>query len=345
MLDAERAKTAALAKLDRGGDPFPSDLAFGHFAEKWLEGAAARIRPRTIAGYRGLLERDVLPALRDVRLDQLKPAHVRAVLDAMTSRGLSPSTVRQAKAVMGTILRQAVEDGLTDVNPVRSVRAPKIERPELDPPDAAALGRLVSVARGTAWDVPMLLSVATGARRGEVLAVRWQDVDLARREVRIRRSLQWIASGTGRRLEAVGVKTAQSRRTISLPGFAVERLRAHRREQAERYLLLGPAREQDDSIGDLVCDRGDGRPCDPDAYTTSFKAIAKRAGLSSSVRLHDVRHGVASTLAAAGTPLVTVAAVLGHASTVFTSTTYQHSFRSMTDAAAEALDAAIGAGS
>lgn len=343
---ANAAMTEALGKLDKGADPFGSSLRFGEYAATWRESAPARIGPRTLTAYVGLLERDLLPHLRDIRLRSLKPAHIREALDAMTARGLAAATVRQAKAVASTILQQAVEDGLMDLNPCRSVRAPKIVREEIKPPDAMALGRLMSAARDTQWEIPMLLSVSTGARRGEVLALEWSDVDLSRREVRISRSLQWISGDDGRRhLRVLGVKTERSDRTISLPAFAVSRLKQHRREQAERYLLLGEGRVREEGLADLICDRGDGRACDPDGFTTGFKKIAQRAGQPSSTRLHDVRHGVASVLAAKGTPVSTVSTVLGHASTVFTSSRYQHAFGSTVKQAADDLDAAIGDGS
>jgi integrase len=185
-------------------------------------------------------------------------------------------------------MRQAVAWGLVTTNPAQAVRPPKPDRPRLEVPTAEQLLQLVGAAEGTSWEIPLLLAATTGARRGEVLAVRWADVDLDAGRLRITRALQRV----GAELVVVDPKTPRARRQISLPTFALERLRRHRREQAERRLLVGPGWAD----LDLICDRGDGRPLQPDSWTGAFKRIAASAGLPAAMRLHDVRHGYATAL-------------------------------------------------
>lgn len=213
------------------------------------------------------------------------------------------------------------------------VRPPKPERPRLQVPAAEQLLRLVKAAEGTYWEIPLLLAATTGARRGEVLAVRWSDLDLEAGRLRITQTLQRI----GAELVFVDPKTPRARRQISLPAFAVERLRRHRREQAERRLLVGPGWAD----RDLVCERGDGRPLQPDSWTGAFKRIAAAAGLPGGMRLHDVRHGYATALLAQGVHPAIASAALGHATPGFTMSVYQHVLDEMTDQAAAAIDAAF----
>src|SRR5262249_26669151 len=183
-------------------------------------------------------------------------------------------------------------------------------------PNAHQLVRLIDAARDTKWEVPVLLSATTGARRGEVLALRWQNVDLERGRVGVRDALQRPPGGE---LRFVPPKTARAVRDSPLAAVAIERLRVHRVEQNRRRLALGLGWNDHD----LVSEAGDGSPLDPDNYTYGFSRIAIRAGLPG-VRLHDLRHGVATALANSGTPGVVTSKMLGHASVAFTLATYTH---------------------
>lgn len=151
----------------------------------------------------------------------------------------------------------------------------------------------------------MLLSIATGARRSEILGLSWEDVDPGSGILHIRRSVQRLPNpdpvGT---ITFTPLKTKRARRSIQLPRFAVERIRSHRREQLERRTLLGtqwcdPVDDEDAPVA-LVCERGDGGFLDPDSFTHAFKRFGRSAGLHPSTRLHDVRHAVATELGRQG---------------------------------------------
>lgn len=180
-----------------------------------------------------------------------------------------------------------------------------------------------------------VLSATTGARRSEVLAIKWGDVDLQAGRVRIMRGLHRVPSGNGLRdLAFLDPKTTRGRRPIGLHAVAVERLRQWRIEQAQRRLARGDKWLDHD----LVCERGDGGMLDPDAFTKAFKRIARHAGLSPRTRLHDIRHAVATELGRRGVHSVIVSAMLGHASPAFTASVYQHAW----DEGAEQVAAALG---
>jgi integrase len=265
----------------------------------------------------------------------------------MQQRGLATATIAQVRWVLGSALRQAMEDGLIRWNPVTAVKRPRVRRAELAWPTPTQLGALLEASRGTVWEVPILLATVTGARRSEILGISWEDVDLRLGTVFIRRALQPRSHAPGgSTVVFTPLKTKRSRRQVQLPLFALERIRQHRPEQLKRRTTLGPEwKNPIDQLGlpvDLVCERGDGLPLYPDSFTHAFKRLSRWAGLHPSTRLHDVRHAVATELGRRGVHPVIVSAVLGHASPAFTVAVYQHAWQEGLGEAAAALEAAFG---
>jgi integrase len=269
-----------------------------------------------------------------MRLDRVKPAHVRNVLDK-ASATLSARSVQHVRAVMSGLFATALEWELIAINPVKATKAVTAPRPELEVPTAEQTMALLEAAKGTQWATPLLLSIATGARRSEVLGLKWSEVDLDRRRVQIVRNLQRVP---GEGLRFFDPKSARSRRLIFLPPFVVAPLRAWKVDQAQRRLTLGPAWTD----LDLVCERGDGQPLDPDSFSHAVKRLMGKAGLDPATRLHDLRHGLATLLLEQGTDIVIVSAQLGHSSPGFTMSTYQHVREGMAEQAAEAIERAFG---
>jgi integrase len=159
--------------------------------------------------------------------------------------------------------------------------------------------------------------------------------------VNVRRGLQWVpvARDDGgrmrRELQFTDLKTDEARRTVGLMGFVVERLRQHRKEQIARRLELGQA--WSDTHGDVVCDRGDGRPIDPDRFTKMFKRMATEAGLDPETTLHDLRHAVITQLGRNKVHPLIVSAIAGHSDPAFTMRVYQHAWEEGVDEGVTAL--------
>lgn len=174
-----------------------------------------------------------------------------------------------------------------------------------------------------------------GAGRSEILGLKWSEVDLDRRRIQIVRNLQRVPGGG---LQFFEPKSARSRRLIVLPPFAVAPLRGWLADQSARRLTLGTAWND----LDLVCERGDGQPLDPDSYSHAAKHLMAEAGLPQATRLHDLRHGLATALLEEGIDVAVVSAVLGHASPGFTMSVYQHVREGMAEQAAEAIERAFG---
>lgn len=205
-------------------------------------------------------------------------------------------------------------------SPALGVAPPRLERADLRIPDATEMRMIVQAAAHTPFGLPILLAATTGLRRSEVLAVHWADVDTEAGTLRVQRG-----------------KTSAARRTISLPPSAVAALKRHRKEQSERRLLCGAAWQDTD----LLVDRGDGGPIDPDSLSHAFAAIAERVGLPE-VRLHDLRHGFASALLKAGVNVKVVSEALGHSRSSFTLDVYAHVLPGMGEQVASVIETALG---
>lgn len=336
---AEAAMRTFIAGMEGGADPFPDRMTVAQWSERWATSEQVQsLRPQTRSRYEGILRTDVVPAIGTMDLGTVRPRHVGLVLDHARERGLSPRSVTQVRAVASSMMRAAVDAEIIDVNPVAGVRAPKAERPKLITPTVEELTAVIEKARGTVWEIPLLLAATTGMRRSEVLGVTWANVDLDAARLTVTGGLQRreLPEG-GSRLETFDVKTDRSRRTFALPAMTVERLRRWRTEQLERRVALGPAWTDHD----LVCERGDGCPLDPDAMSNGFRRIAKEAGLEG-VRLHDLRHGVATALLKGGVHPAIVSAVLGHSKVAFTLDVYSHIDVGMTATAANEMNRALG---
>ncbi len=335
--DAQREERVRLSALDRGDDPFPTEVTVGEWIGTWLDHlrSSGRVRPRTIKNYEQLCRDHVTPRIGKLSMRKAKAAHVQSVLDAMTAAGKSPRTVEHARAALSGCFQHALAMDILASNVVRATKAPRKSPKTLRTPTGAELAAIARAAQGTTWEIPMLLATTTGARRSEVLGLRWGSVDLDGRRALIVESVQRV----GGALVRTAPKTARGLRAVPLLPQVVERLRAHRVAQAERLLALGI--RQDDETP--VCDRGDGTPCDPSSFTHAARRIAEQTGVEG-VRLHDMRHGVATVLAAQGLAPEVTSAMLGHATVGFTLTTYTHVRDDRLDEALVRLSDGLGAG-
>ena len=170
-----------------------------------------------------------------------------------------------------------------------------------------------------------VLAAHTGMRRGEVLGLRWTDLDTVRKRLSVRQAITTVAY----ELRISDVKTGTARRTIDLDDPVLARLTAWRKRQAEERLLVGPAYQDHD----LVFARPDGKPVHPEYLSRTFDRVLRAAGLRV-IRFHDLRHTHATLLLKAGVPVKVVSERLGHASPGFTLNVYQHVLPGMQAAAA-----------
>lgn len=336
----KRQAEAELARLihaaESGTDLNPARLTTNEYLDRWLTHMRTRVRPATWNGYEGLVRRNVRPLIGRIPLAKVRPAHIQSILDTMISQNLAARTIIQAYRVVHQAFKQARRWQILSTNPAEAIQPPRPERPALTIPTSEELKALIVAAEQSREGNAITLLVATGLRRGELLGLRWRDVDLDGNRLHVTASLQRVKIGGKPKTVIVEPKTDRARRGVSLPAFAIEALRRQRTEQSKRRLLLGEAWNDHG----LVFERGDGTPYDPDTFSSAFQRIAKKAGLTG-VRLHDVRHGYATALLAAGVHPKIASEALGHSSVAFTLDTYSHVVPSMQQAAADAISQAI----
>ncbi|MGH9154499.1 MAG: tyrosine-type recombinase/integrase [Acidimicrobiales bacterium] len=321
--DAQRALTAMVAEVDRGGLARTS-ATVGELLEEWFAHAAPSFSPKCVRETRGVLDRNLLPFLGTVPLSKLGAADLDRFYRRLREKGgragrpLSPATIRRTHGIIHRALNQGVRWGWLAQNPASAASPPRVPTPDIHPPSPVELAKLFAVAGGTDPDLAdfILLAAATGARRSELVALRWSDVDLEAGRLTISRAI--VAGPDG--LVAKDTKT-HAARNVSLDATCVAALVAHRARASERAFLCGVELGLSAYVFSAAVDCT--TPWYPDSASRSFARLCRRTGVDG-VRLHDLRHYVATRLLSAGVDVRTVAGRLGHRNAATTLNVYSH---------------------
>jgi integrase len=317
-------------------------LAFGIDAEatvavylrRWLVHVQGRVRRVTYEGYEGMLRCHALPTLGGLPLSGLRPLHLQALYGRLLApagqgRALSAGSVLNLHLVLTQAFGQAVRWQLLPANPANGAQPPRPQRAIATVVDPAALRRLLAALAGSRLQLPAAIAAATGMRRGEILALRWADLDTSYSRAQVQRTLQPTQHG----LVFEQPKTARSRRTILLPSFLTPYLTRQRRDQQHRRDAAGAAWNDHG----LIIDRGDGNPCNPDSLSAAWARTLRKNKLPP-IRFHDLRHAHATLMLSQGIHPKIVSERLGHASIGITLDTYSHVLPTMQEQAAAAFD-------
>ena len=347
----EPAARKALAKLVtevESGQFDRTRVTVGELLDRWLEHIEAngKARPTTMQGYRSRIEHRIRPALGKVKLTKLDPATLDAWYRRWLGEGLSASTVHGHHAILSAACRQAVKWGWIDRAPTDRASAPTPRPAKMRVPTPTQLTALVNAAekRDPVLAAAIALAALTGGRRGELVALRWSDVDLAVGTVRIARSISVVA---GERIEGP-TKTHQVRQ-IALDEVAVEMLRRHWAFVRDRSELVESPLVEDPFV--LSYQAHSGTPVGGDTLSHNFTALcaaveraeatAKGGKLPASERygyhFHELRHFSVTTLLAAGVDVRTVSERHGHATATQTLNRYAHALPERDRAAAAVL--------
>jgi len=320
--DAERARIELLARLDQGSYVEPSRLTLATFLrDQWLPGLTGRVRPTTVHGYTTNLKRYVLPRVGQVTLQRLTPAQLNTLYAALLAGGgkdgrpLSARTVQAIHMTVRKALRDAARWGLLARNVAELADPPSPTRADMRTWTAEELRRFLTHVEGERLAALWMLAASTGMRRGEVLGLRWVDVDLELARVAVRQTLVLA----GRQVVTSEPKTSRGRRSIALDPRTVAALRSWRAAQLEERLAWGSAWTD----SGLVFTREDGMPMHPEWLSDAFDWRIRTAGLPR-IRFHDLRHTHASLGLAAGVPVKVMSERLGHSTSSFTADAYQH---------------------
>jgi len=341
--ESQAELTRLLNQAQSGGHVDPHKLTVAEY----VRARVAHWRAAGIVGDKGgeryeeLVEFQVVPFLGTKLLQKLRAMDIEAWHDYLRTKGrldgtggLSTRTIGHVHKLLKRVLRDAVQHGLVLKNVAAEVRAPKIVAAEMRILTPEQVSALPSMLAGRTVEAPALTSLFTGLRRGELLALRWLDVDFDRKRMTIRGALeQTVEFGT----RVKEPKTKSGKRTIGLPDIVVETLREHRRQQLEMRLALGLGKPSEDAL--VFPAPGTERLWSPDVFSGLWKDVETELGLG--ISFHSLRHTHASQLIAADVPITEIAHRLGHQSPSTTLSIYAHLFRKDDSKAAAAINAAL----
>ena len=336
-----KTERAVLAKRDevraqvtKGVDLTAPPRTLTQWLTEWLTTVKSSdgTGPATIARYDQIARVHLIPQLGTVKLAALTPRHVQSLL--LKLQGVAaPATIVKVHGVLRNALADAERMDLVSRNVAKAVRPSRLSRTERRSLTPAEAGTLLSHLKGDRLEAVFIVALSTGLRRGEVLGLRWQDVDLEGRVLFVRQALQRV----DRALKMVPPKTHRSSRPIPLPQFAVTAFSQQKVRQANDRRLVGRAWED----GGLVFTTEIGTPLEPRNVNRRFYAARSAAGLEW-VRLHDLRHAFATFLLDQGEELRTVMDLLGHSTIRLTADTYGHVLPSRARKAADVIDKVLG---
>jgi len=314
-----RQRLNALVAEAQAGRYDGTSSTFGDLVTKWLTLTEKDHSPTTFRTYRNLLKNHILPGLGDRPVNSIRTIDLDQLYQGLTSRaGLAPASVRQIHAIIRRAFRQAVMWGWVASNPAANATPPRLVKPKLSPPNAAQVNELLRYASKRDPELGHFLhiSASTGARRGEVCALRWSNLDPKRMTLTIERSIVEVPGG----LTEKDTKTHAERR-IALDPVTLAVFEAQRAIVTDRAKQVGMkiatngyvfSREPDCRI-----------PMTPGSVTKQFQAVRDALGYDN-MRLHDLRHFAATRMMTAGIPVRTVSGRLGHANPATTLSVYTH---------------------
>ena len=351
--DAERELTKLIASLDAGTLVEPSKITVREYLGSWLDGPPDRpnqdqpyhppgLAGKTVERYRQLAVQQIYPHIGATALQKLRPKQVEdwhATLLAAGGKGgrpLSAQTVLSAHRLLHRALARAVASETVSRNVASAISPPKVGDREIESLTADEIGAVLAALEGHPLQPIVVMALSTGARRGEILALRGADIDLDAATVRIERSLEQTRAG----LKFKAPKTKHGRRVITLPPIAVQMLRTHRRRQLELRMALGQGKPEPDT---LLFSTANGTPIPPNDLSRDWARFVKARKLPA-VSFHGLRHSHVSALIAAKTDILTVSRRIGHASPAVTLAVYSHLFKNTDKDAANAIEAVLRTG-
>jgi integrase len=317
---AQAQAAKILADIAGGVHVDPSSETVARFVERWLrDWADANVSNQTWQGYAQMLRKHLCTRIGSVPIQKLRASDLQTVYAAMAQDGLADRTRLHLHRIVHVMLKHAAQWGVVARNVADAIDAPRVRTHEIEILTPAQVQTVLTTLRDTPLYPIVATALGTGLRRGELLALRHQDIDLDGSTLRVEQALEETQRGG---LIFKSPKTRYGRRTITLPPSTVAVLREHWKVQQEQRLALGLGRAESAS---LVFADWDGSPRSPRTLTQQWRKAMDKAGLT--VTFHSLRHSHASTLIAAGLDVLTISRRLGHGSPAITLGVYGHLFK------------------
>lgn len=338
--EAEKEMQQMLNELDGGTFVEDTKITVASYLRNWIKiYVKPNLAPTTIDGYKSNVENYIIPQIGTILLQKLSPMHLQDMYLKLSQNGrldgkggLSPTTIRAIHRTLGKALDQALRMEQIKRNVSTLVTIPKVKPYKAEIYDESELINLLNVAKGTEMEMPITLGATLGLRRGEILGLKWSDINLKESKMTINNNLVSTMAGA----VFTTPKTSKSCRTLELSEGIVTLLKKHSLEQRENRMKLGT--EYYDK--DLVCCYPDGNFYVPKNFSKKFAWFLKSKGLKH-IRLHDLRHSNATLMLTYGIPAKVASERLGHSSISITLDLYSHVTTSMQKNVADKIENGI----
>jgi integrase len=328
---AEAAKKLreALTARDAGANPVPAKETMATFLDAWLKGAQSSLKPRTFVSYTQIVRDHLKPGLGRIPLARLQPQQIQSLYAELLD-GRSPKTVRNVHVALHRALQQALRWRLIPTNVADLVDPPRVIRREMQALNPEQARQVLEAARSDDLEALWMIAITAGLRQGELLALKWPEVDFEHGTLRVIASLIRLA---GQEPQLAEPKSRRSRRQVELSTAAIDSLRRHRTAAIEGALHAGRSYDRNG----FVFSRPDGRPLSATTTWKCWRRLLLRAG-APVMPFHSARHTAATLCLAAGVHPKKVSEMLGHATISITLDTYSHVIPTMHRDAARVMD-------
>jgi len=317
-------------EIERGFDYHASKITVGDYLKKWLETTKTSLRPKTADQYERIVQKHILPSLSKVELRDLHLDDVEHFYSELLLAGVGTRTVRIVHNILHKSLDKAVRYRLVVANPAHGAELPRYRHSEMKVFDEAQVTQFLVAAQDSHFLALYQLAITTGMRQGELLGLKWTDLQWHSGTLHVQRQVQDIR-GQGRFFQEP--KTKAGRRTIKLGETTLQVLRIHHERQQLQKAAAGNKWQEND----LIFPSKVGSPMDPSNLRLDFTNVLQRAGLYK-IRFHDLRHTAASLMLNHGIPVIVVSGMLGHSKPSITLDIYGHLHNAMQDEAAKLMD-------
>ena len=330
--EAQRKKNEMLRELERGMLATGPQRKLGEYIQDWLENThKSKLRLGVYLNYRKHVKH-IVAGLGDIWLQKLTPQQVQSFVTKKLAEGLSPKYVREMLGVLRLALKNAVQWGYLSRNVCELVTKPRVPKHDIAPLTLEQAQRFRQHLQGHRFEVLITMAVVTGMRRGELLSLRWSDIDFQRSILQV---LHTVDRFTGYGYVEGEPKSAAGVRSIRLPGFLMEMLKQHQVQQMAQKSQAKTWEEHD-----LVFPNLRGGYLHPNHLGEAFRALLEQAGLPA-IRFHDLRHSAATILLSMGVNIKVIQEMLGHSDISITLRVYGHLLPSMQQEAVDKWDSAF----
>mgnify|MGYP000892148963 CR=1 FL=1 len=327
--EAEKDLANIIARIENNTFIMPEKITVKEFLEYWLDShAKPNLSPTTIAGYEMIIRKHLTPALGNLKLQKLRPVHIQQYYDSKINE-LSAKTLTQHHRVLRKALDYAFKLQMIPNNPADAVAPPKQKKYNAKVLTLEEAKTMLEAAKGTDMEAPINLALALGLRRGELLGLKWEDIDLENGFIHIKRNLV----RANRKLILKEPKSETSIRTLKLSNTLIRILKDYRKKQLELKMLL--RNEYQDN--DLVFCRDDGQLLNPTTFSWRFKKFLEKNGLPQ-IRFHDLRHTNATLMLKSNIAPKKASSRLGHSTISITMDLYSHVTQDMEEEISDTLE-------